>query len=154
MNGKLILATSALFLTGAISAPAAQQLPNASGAPGTVQGGASTTTQETMPPPTSPAATQELPGNPEPEASLSADGNKVLAEIDVPTDVDERLGSDQQRTALMQTTLLNRFSQMGFSEVRDFRREGESYIAEALSRDGDWVTIVMDPVNGTIVARQ
>ncbi len=81
-------------------------------------------------------------------------GADVLVEIDDPANVEQRSGPEQRPTALMQTTLLNRFSQLGFSEVRDFRREGESYIAEALSKDGDWVTVVMDPMSGTIVARR
>ncbi|HYE51985.1 MAG TPA: hypothetical protein VEB20_20490 [Azospirillaceae bacterium] len=88
-------------------------------------------------------------------ATASTGGDaEVLAEIDKPTDLGERKGPAQRELALMQTTLLNRFSQLGFSDVREFRREGESYVAEAQTAEGQWVTVVMDPASGTIVARR
>lgn len=79
-------------------------------------------------------------------------GTEVLVEIDEVDDA--RLGPAQRRLSVMQTTLLNRFSQLGFSDVREFRREGETYVAEAVDGDGQEVTVVLDPASGTIVARR
>lgn len=76
-------------------------------------------------------------------------GTRVLAEVDVPEGTSAR-----QRVAVVQTALLNRFSQLGFSEIREFRREGETYVAEATDPEGEEVTVVLDPASGTIVARR
>ena len=54
------------------------------------------------------------------------------------------------RTSLMQTALLNYFSAAGFTSVRDFRRDGKNYLAEAQSPDGTWNTVLLDANNGTI----
>lgn len=79
---------------------------------------------------------------------------QVLAELDDPEVASGQGRPSQAQLADIQTKLLNRFSQLGFGEVREFRREGESYVTEALSKDGNWVTVVLDPMSGTIVARR
>lgn len=81
-------------------------------------------------------------------ASGSGD-SQVLAEVEKPAK-----GNARQRTAETQRALLNRFSQLGFADVREFRREGETYITEAKTAEGDWVSVVLDPESGTIVQRK
>lgn len=86
-------------------------------------------------------------------APVDAGGGQVLVEIDEVPNLDGRGGEARRRIALMQTTLLNRFSQLGFSDVTDFRREGETYVAEAVTAQGNEVTVTIDPLSGSIVAR-
>lgn len=61
-----------------------------------------------------------------------------------------RRGPGQNPTELMQTTLLNQFSAAGFVQVRDFRKQGQSYIAQAMTPAGDWSTVQLDPTTGRI----
>jgi len=77
-------------------------------------------------------------------ASIGPD-SEVLAEID---------GDAQRGTAEMQTALLNKFSQLGFTGVREFRRDGANYLAQAQTADGEWVDVVIDAESGTIVAER
>lgn len=112
-------------------------------------------------PPTPGAGTGDLsPGSASPStSSRTADaagpgGVEILAEIGDPEVAVGGGAAGPARTARMQTMLLNRFGQLGFGEVREFRREGDTYVTEALSKNGDWVTVVLDPVTGTIAARR
>lgn len=82
-------------------------------------------------------------------ASSGSGDTQVLAEVEKPSK-----GNARQRTAETQRALLNRFSQLGFANVREFRREGETYITEAQTSGGDWVSVVLDPESGTIVQRK
>lgn len=82
-------------------------------------------------------------------ASSGTGDTQVLAEVEKPSK-----GNARQRTAETQRALLNRFSQLGFADVREFRREGETYITEAKTAEGDWVSVVLDPESGTIVQRK
>ncbi len=62
----------------------------------------------------------------------------------------ERAGRGQTKTELMQTTLLNNFSAAGFTAVRDFRKQGQNYVAEAQDQNGNWSMVELDPRTGTI----
>lgn len=78
-------------------------------------------------------------------------GNRqVLMNVDPNTS--QRAGRGQNRKELMQTSLLNYFSAAGFVAVRDFRKQGDNYIADAQDRDGRWSTVELDPRTGTISA--
>lgn len=56
-----------------------------------------------------------------------------------------RRGPGQKPIELRQTTLLNQLSASGFVAVRDFRKEGERYIADAMTPQGEWTTVILDP---------
>jgi len=76
-------------------------------------------------------------------------GNRqVLMNVD--PNVQQRADRGQNRTELMQTSLLNYFSAAGFTAVRDFRKQGNNYVAEAQDQNGRWMTVEMDPATGTI----
>ncbi|MBK1841576.1 hypothetical protein JHL17_29665 [Azospirillum sp. YIM B02556] len=60
-----------------------------------------------------------------------------------------RRGSGQKPIELQQTTLLNQLSAAGYVSVRDFRKDGQRYVASALTRQGEWTTVVLDPRNPT-----
>lgn len=51
----------------------------------------------------------------------------------------------QKPVELQQTTLLNQLSAAGYVSVRDFRRDGDRYVASAMDRQGQWTTVVLDP---------
>ncbi len=102
-------------------------------------------------------ATGQLPGL-EQDAAIGEQPagvgqGRVLVEIDDVPNLEARNGPARQRLALMQTTLLNRFSQLGYSKVSNFRRDGETYVAEVTSPEGEEQTVIIDPMSGTIVAR-
>ena len=81
----------------------------------------------------------------------SMQGNRqVLMNVD--RNVGDRAGRGQNRTELMQTSLLNYFSSAGFTAVRDFRKQGQNYVAEAQDQDGRWTTVELDPRTGTITS--
>lgn len=71
---------------------------------------------------------------------------QVLAEVNP----DEVSGSERQKTAAVSTQLLNRFNTLGFAEFKEFTREGNGYKTEAKTSDGNWVTVMIDPEEGTI----
>lgn len=76
-------------------------------------------------------------------------GNRqVLMNVD--PNMQGRADRGQNRLELMQTSLLNYFSAAGFTAVRDFRKQGESYVAEAQDQNGRWTTVELDPRTGTI----
>ena len=77
-------------------------------------------------------------------------GRQVLMNVD--PNVQGRAGRGQNRTELMQTSLLNYFSAAGFTSVRDFRKQGQNYVAEAQDQNGRWSTVELDPRTGTITA--
>ena len=78
-------------------------------------------------------------------------GNRqVLMNVD--PNVQERAGRGQNKTELMQTSLLNYFSAAGFTSVRDFRKQGQNYVAEAQDQNGRWSTVELDPRTGTIAS--
>lgn len=78
-------------------------------------------------------------------------GNRqVLMNVD--PNIQGRQGRGQNRTELMQTSLLNYFSAAGFTSVRDFRKQGQNYVAEAQDQNGRWSTVELDPKTGTITA--
>lgn len=110
------------------------------GSPSSMESGATTTTTTTT--------TTTDSGMSGSTGSMSGD-SEVLAEVEKSS-----AGSARERTAEMQTKLLNRFSQLGFSDVREFRREGETYMTEAKTAEGEWVNVVLDPTSGTILARK
>ncbi len=72
--------------------------------------------------------------------------------MNVQPDTQGRTGRGQNRTELMQTSLLNYFSAAGFTAVRDFRKQGQNYVAEAQDPNGRWTTVELDPRSGTITA--
>lgn len=73
----------------------------------------------------------------------------VLTQVDKGSIVKEARQTTREMTA---TALLNRFSQLGFAGVRDFRRDGEHYVAQAQTMDGKWVSVTIDPVDGNVRA--
>ncbi|HYD31568.1 MAG TPA: hypothetical protein VEB64_12020 [Azospirillaceae bacterium] len=76
----------------------------------------------------------------------------------VPADMTEairpRMGPAQRQLELVQTTLLNQFASLGYVDMRDFRREGERYLAQVQNRDGNWVTVEINPITGDITTQQ
>jgi hypothetical protein len=76
---------------------------------------------------------------------------QVLMNVDR-TDATQRRGTGQRNKELMQTTMLNQFAAAGFTSVRDFRKQGDNYIAEAQNQDGTWTTVELNPSTGTISA--
>lgn len=68
-------------------------------------------------------------------------------------DLSSRRGRGQNDLELSQTTLLNQFSAAGYSMVRDFRKTGDRYVAQAQDKDGRWSTVELDPRSGTITPR-
>lgn len=73
----------------------------------------------------------------------------VLTHVDAGTIAKAPGQSVREMTA---TALLNRFSQLGFAGVREFRRDGDHYVAQAQTTDGRWVNVTVDPVNGDVRA--
>ncbi|SNS36696.1 MULTISPECIES: hypothetical protein [unclassified Azospirillum] len=73
-------------------------------------------------------------------------GPRVLAEIDP----DSISGSGRQKNAQLTTQLLNRFNTLGFAEVKEFTRDSGVYKTEAKTSDGQWVTVMINPEEGTI----
>lgn len=73
----------------------------------------------------------------------------VLAHIDRNSMTRAPKQTEAEMTA---TALLNRFSQLGFAGVREFRREGDHYVAQAQTMDGTWVKVTIDPVDGNVRA--
>ncbi|CBS86910.1 hypothetical protein [Azospirillum lipoferum] len=61
------------------------------------------------------------------------------------SDMRARRVPGQKPVELQQTTLLNQLSAAGFVSVRDFRKDGDRYVASAMDRQGQWTTVVLDP---------
>ncbi|AWU93907.1 hypothetical protein [Azospirillum ramasamyi] len=61
-----------------------------------------------------------------------------------------RRGSGQPSIAVRQTMLLNELSAAGFVTVRDFHKVGNDYVANVQDRQGQWMTVVLDPGASTI----
>lgn len=82
-------------------------------------------------------------------ASGTMQGNRQVI-MNVDPNTNRRAERGQNRKELMQTSLLNYFSAAGFTSVRDFRKQGENYVAEAQSANGTWSTVLLDANTGTI----
>lgn len=80
----------------------------------------------------------------------AASSGNVLVDLDRIPNFEQRRGPGQTPRALMQTSLLNNFSAYGFTAVRDFRKVGDNYMADAQAPDGRWITVALDPDSGTI----
>ncbi|MBP2304407.1 hypothetical protein GBZ48_16225 [Azospirillum melinis] len=65
------------------------------------------------------------------------------------SDLAGRRGRGQKPVELQQTTLLNQLSAAGYVSVRDFRKEGDRYVANAMTPQGQWTTVVLDPRNSS-----
>lgn len=65
------------------------------------------------------------------------------------SDLAGRRGRGQKPIELRQTTLLNQLSAAGYVSVRDFRKEGDRYVANAMTPQGQWTTVVLDPRNSS-----
>jgi hypothetical protein len=65
------------------------------------------------------------------------------------SDLAGRRGRGQKPIELQQTTLLNQLSAAGYVSVRDFRKEGDRYVASAMTPQGQWTTVVLDPRNSS-----
>ncbi|WP_175426392.1 hypothetical protein [Azospirillum brasilense] len=82
-------------------------------------------------------------------ATGTMQGNRQVI-MNVDPNTARRAERGQNRKELMQTSLLNYFSAAGFTSVRDFRKQGENYVAEAQSANGTWSTVLLDANTGTI----
>lgn len=60
-------------------------------------------------------------------------------------DINTRRGRGQNDLELTQTSLLNEFSAQGFTAVRDFRKNGQNYVANVQDQQGRWMTVELDP---------
>ncbi len=60
-------------------------------------------------------------------------------------DITARRGRGQNDLELSQTTLLNEFSAQGYTAVRDFRKNGQNYVANVQDQQGQWMTVELDP---------
>lgn len=78
-------------------------------------------------------------------------GDRVIARLDGVSGLDRRAGPSRTQLELRQTALLNTLASLDRVEaVRNLRRDGERYYADALTRGGGWQTVEMDPYAGTI----
>ncbi|CAO3421914.1 hypothetical protein [Azospirillum doebereinerae] len=68
-------------------------------------------------------------------------------------DISARRGRGQNDLELSQTSLLNQFSAAGYTVVRDFRKDGDRYTAQAQDRNGRWTSVELDPRTSTITPR-
>lgn len=68
-------------------------------------------------------------------------------------DIATRRGRGQNDLELSQTSLLNQFSAAGYTMVRDFRKDGDRYVAQAQDHDGRWASVELNPRSGTITPR-
>lgn len=84
--------------------------------------------------------------------SVSGQGQTVTGSV-TQSDIQNRRGRGQNDLELRQTSLLNVFSGAGYIQVRDFRKEGDRYVAQAQDRSGRWASVEMDPRTGTITPR-
>lgn len=80
----------------------------------------------------------------------SAATGRVLVDLDRIPNADARRGPGQTPRELMATSLLNNLSGYGFSDVRNFHKSGQNYVADVQNRDGRWMTVQIDPNTGTI----
>ena len=92
-----------------------------------------------------------MPGAMGSGSGMGQGNRQVLMNVDR-TDATQRRGTGQRNKELMQTTMLNQFAAAGFTSVRDFRKQGDNYIAEAQNQDGTWTTVELNPSTGTISA--
>jgi hypothetical protein len=69
-------------------------------------------------------------------------------------DVRQRMGPDQRRLELVQTTLLNRFAALGFAELIDIDKAGVNYLARVRTVNGETVNVTIDPMSGEIIGMQ
>ncbi|HYH39163.1 MAG TPA: hypothetical protein VD860_13135 [Azospirillum sp.] len=60
-------------------------------------------------------------------------------------DITTRRGRGQNDLELTQTSLLNEFSAQGYTAVRDFRKNGQNYMANVQDQQGRWMTVEIDP---------
>ncbi|PWC53946.1 hypothetical protein [Azospirillum sp. TSO22-1] len=60
-------------------------------------------------------------------------------------DITSRRGRGQNDLELKQTSLLNEFSAQGYTAVRDFRKNGQNYMANVQDQQGQWMTVEIDP---------
>ncbi|MCG5239754.1 hypothetical protein ACIU1J_05930 [Azospirillum doebereinerae] len=68
-------------------------------------------------------------------------------------DMSTRRGRGQNDLELSQTSLLNQFSAAGYTMVRDFRKDGDRYTAQAQDKNGRWTSVELDPRTSTITPR-
>lgn len=88
------------------------------------------------------------------QARATGGGQGYTVPPELRDDVQPRMGAAQRELELVQTTLLNRFGSLGFAQMREFRRDGERYVAEVMNPNGAWETVVIDPVSGEVTTRQ
>ena len=74
--------------------------------------------------------------------STSATGSGAVMSRD---DIASRRGRGQNDLELTQTSLLNEFSAQGYTAVRDFRKNGQNYVANVQDQQGNWMTVEIDP---------
>ncbi|WP_158043970.1 hypothetical protein [Skermanella pratensis] len=106
-----------------------------------------------MPTGLSAGRTQAPPATPTAPSSGASTGTQLSLEQGRPS-VADRMDKDQREMELVQTSLLNRFGGMGFAEMRNFRKIGETYAAEVRTVEGVWINVVIDPVTGAVTVQQ
>ncbi|WP_431854829.1 hypothetical protein [Azospirillum sp.] len=74
-------------------------------------------------------------------SSSSTGSGSVMSRDDITT----RRGRGQNDLELTQTSLLNEFSAQGYTAVRDFRKNGQNYMANVQDQQGRWMTVEIDP---------
>lgn len=91
-----------------------------------------------------------IPAQDRPSRAERRQGQGYTVPPDLRDSVQERMGPHQRALELVQTTLLNRLASAGITEMRDFQKQGERYVAEVRTQDGQWRTVQVDPFSGEI----
>lgn len=91
-----------------------------------------------------------MPAQERPSRAERRQGQGYTVPPDLRGSVQERMGRNQRALELVQTTLLNRLASAGVTEMRDFQKQGERYVAEIRTQDGQWRTVQVDPFSGEI----
>lgn len=81
--------------------------------------------------------------------STGMGGSGMGSSAGASSDMAGRRVPGQKPVELQQTTLLNQLSAAGYVSVRDFRKDGDRYVASAMDRQGQWTTVVLDPHSAT-----
>lgn len=83
---------------------------------------------------------------------MSQGGQGQMRLTDLPPElrqsVQSRMAPNQRVDELIQTTLLNQLGRLGFSQLNSMRRDGNNYVAEVVTVQGQPATYRIDPSTG------